>query len=265
MLDRFNRNITYLRISVTDRCNLKCRYCVPEEGIDLMAHDNILSLESITEVVKETAKLGIKRVRLTGGEPLVRKGIIQLVSLISAIPEIEEVTMTTNGILLPRYAAELKTAGLSRINISLDTLDEEKFEWLTRGGKIKDVLAGIMAAKEAGLTPVKLNCVVRNSSDEPDAKAVKSYAEANGLKVRFIHQMDMATGHFSQVEGGDGGNCANCNRLRLTANGDFKPCLFNASRFNVRTGIAEAIQQAIDSKPKSGTYDKSGKFYQIGG
>lgn len=265
MLDRFNRNITYLRISVTDRCNLKCRYCMPEEGIDLMAHNDILSIESIAGIVQESAALGIKRVRLTGGEPLVRKGIVQLVSLISAIPEIEEITMTTNGILLPQYAKELKEAGLTRVNISLDTLDEKKFSWITRGGKLQDVFKGIEAAKDAGLSPVKLNCVVRNSSDEPDAKAVKVYAKNHGLHVRFIHQMDMATGHFSQVEGGDGGNCATCNRLRLTANGDFKPCLFNDARFNINSGIAEAMQRAIDSKPKSGTYDKSGKFYQIGG
>ena len=265
MLDRYNREITYLRISVTDRCNLRCRYCMPEQGADTMAKEDILSFETITKVAKQAARLGVKRIRLTGGEPLIRTGIVQLVSLISDIKQIEEVTLTTNGILLPTYAKALKEAGLSRVNISLDTLDKDKFKWLTRGGELTDVLNGIEAAKKAKLWPIKLNCVVRDSSDEPDARSVKEFAKLNGLNVRYIHQMNMATGHFSQVEGGDGGNCLTCNRLRLTANGDFKPCLFNEAHFNIRYGIVEAMQQAIESKPQSGTYNKSGKFYQIGG
>jgi GTP 3',8-cyclase len=266
MLDHYNRNINYLRISVTDRCNLRCRYCMPEEGIDLMKHEDILSFEEIVEVVKEGVRKGIKRVRLTGGEPLVRKGIISLVQMLNNLEGIEEVSMTTNGTLLAEFAIKLSAAGLKRVNISIDTLDPEKYRNLTRGGDVKDVLKGIEAAKEAGLSPIKLNCVVMDSSDEPDAKTVGLYAKENGLKVQFIHQMDLETGQFSKVEGGNGGNCNSCNRLRLTANGCIKPCLFNANGFNVRElGIAEAYQLAVDNKPRSGSKNKSGRFYNIGG
>ncbi len=266
MFDCFNRNINYLRISVTDRCNLRCRYCMPEEGVTLMAHNEILSFEEITEVVRAGVSNGIKRVRLTGGEPLVRKGITDLVRMIAGLEGIEEVSMTTNGILLEKYADALAVAGLKRVNISLDTMDSEKYRYLTRGGDIAAVFRGIEAAEKAGLQPIKLNCVVRNSSDEPDAKAVKTFAEQNGYKAQFIHQMDLETGHFSVVEGGNGGNCSACNRLRLTADGTIKPCLFNDQGFNVRTsGIQQAFQLALASKPLSGSKNRSGKFYNIGG
>jgi len=266
MLDRFNRSISYLRISVTDRCNLRCRYCMPEEGVVLMNHDEILSLEEIVEVVKEGVRKGINRVRLTGGEPLVRKGIVSLVEVLVKIDGIKEVSMTTNGTLLADFAAKLAMAGLKRVNISVDTLDPEKYRDLTRGGDINAVLKGIEAAKDAGLGPIKLNCVVMDSADEPDAKAVAAFAKDNGLKVQFIHQMNLETGQFSKVEGGNGGNCNTCNRLRLTANGCIKPCLFNNNGFNVRDyGIAEAFQLAVENKPRAGTKNKSGKFYNIGG
>src|ERR1035437_3517974 len=170
MLDHYNRNINYLRISVTDRCNLRCRYCMPEEGIELIRHEDILSFEEIVEVVKVGVSKGINRLRLTGGEPLVRKGIVSLVGMLTQIEGIEEVSMTTNGTLLAEYATELASAGLKRVNISIDTLDPEKYRELTIGGDINSVLKGIKAAKGAGLSPIKLNCVVKNSSAEPDAK-----------------------------------------------------------------------------------------------
>jgi cyclic pyranopterin phosphate synthase len=239
---------------------------MPEEGIELMKHDDILSFEEIVEVVKEGVRKGINRVRLTGGEPLVRKGIVSLVGMLTQIEGIEEVSMTTNGTLLAEYATELASAGLKRVNISIDTLDPEKYRELTIGGDINAVLKGIKAAKEAGLSPIKLNCVVTNSSAEPNAKAIALFAEENGFKVQFIHLMNLETGQFSKVEGGNGGNCHTCNRLRITANGCIKPCLFNTVGFNVRQyGIAEAFQLAIDNKPHSGTKNKSGKFYNIGG
>jgi len=266
MLDRFNRTISYLRISVTDRCNLRCRYCMPEEGVELMKHEDILTFGEIVEVVTEGVRKGINRVRLTGGEPLVRKGIVSLVEMITQIEGIEEVSMTTNGTLLSDFATELASAGLKRLNISVDTMDPEKYRDLTRGGDINSVLKGIEAAKDAGLGPIKLNCVIMDSAHEPDAKAVAAFAKVNGFKVQFIHQMDLETGQFSKVEGGNGGNCNTCNRLRLTANGFIKPCLFNNKGFNVREyGIAEAFQLAVDNKPRSGTKNKSGKFYNIGG
>ncbi|MCL3782150.1 GTP 3',8-cyclase MoaA [Prolixibacteraceae bacterium JC049] len=266
MYDRFNRDISYLRISVTDRCNLRCRYCMPEEGISRMAHDDILSFEEMVDVVKRGVARGIKKVRLTGGEPLVRKGIVELVRMIREIDGVEELNMTTNGILLDKYAKDLKAAGLDRINISLDTMNAKRYKYITRGGNIQDVLKGIDAAINAGLSPVKLNCVVRNHSDEPDAKAVKEFAASKGLKVRFIHQMDLETGHFSIVEGGEGGNCKTCNRLRLTADGNIKPCLFSDKAYDVKDlGVEEAYNKAITNKPEEGSKNQSNQFYNIGG
>lgn len=266
MLDPYNRDINYLRISVTDRCNLRCRYCMPEEGVQLMPHDAILTFEEIRTLVKAGIEQGITKVRLTGGEPLVRKDIVTLIKMLAELPGIEDLAMTTNGVLLDRYAVELKKAGLHRVNISLDTMDAEKFEYITRGGDIQKVLDGIDAALTAGLTPVKINCVVRNSSDEPDAKDVKKFGETKGVFVRFIHQMNLEDGTFSQIEGGEGGNCASCNRIRLTADGFFKPCLFNETGFQVRElGGLKAMTEAVNSKPQSGSKNKSGRFNQIGG
>ena len=266
MLDRYNRNINYLRISVTDRCNLRCKYCMPESGIKLLPHKMILTFDEIVEVVKTGIKLGINKVRLTGGEPLVRKGIVDLVSMIWNVEGVKDLSMTTNATFLADFAEDLKNAGLQRVNISLDTLNPETYRLTTRGGNIKYVFEGIEAAKKAGLSPIKINCVVMNSSQEKDAKEVAGFCEENDLKVRFIHQMNLSTGEFSIVEGGDGGNCVKCNRLRLTANGKIKPCLFNDLEFDVRElGVEEAYNQAVLNKPKAGTYNKSGEFYNIGG
>lgn len=266
MYDHFNRNINYLRISVTDRCNLRCKYCMPAEGVELMDHNDILSFEEIVEVVKTAVRKGITKIRLTGGEPLVRKGIVDLVKMIANVDGVEDLALTTNGTLLEKYAEGLKSAGLKRVNISLDTLNENKYADLTRGGKISEVFRGIEKAKEVGFNPIKINCVVMNSSDEPDAIAVKKYAEEQGLSVRFIHQMDLKTGHFSKVEGGEGGDCKSCNRIRLSATGGFKPCLFNDSCFNIKQyGIDDALAMAVEGKPLSGSKNKSGKFYNIGG
>lgn len=266
MLDRFNRNINYLRISVTDRCNLRCRYCVPCEDFVMLSHKDILTFDEITQVVKCAADMGIVKVRLTGGEPLVRRDVVELVKMISAVPGIIDLGMTTNGILLERFAARLSEAGLDRINVSLDTMDAGKYSELTAGGDISMVFRGIEAALKAGLDPVKINCVIENSSDEPDALAVKRYGEENGLNVRFIHQMNLGEGEFSIVEGGAGGDCKICNRLRLTANGLVKPCLFSDVAFNVRNmGAKEALTAALFSKPESGTNCVNNHFYNIGG
>ncbi|GET20229.1 GTP 3',8-cyclase MoaA [Prolixibacter denitrificans] len=266
MFDRYNREITYLRISVTDRCNLRCRYCMPEEGVESMRHEDILSFEEIAEFVRRGAAQGITKVRLTGGEPLVRKGIVGLVHMLAQIDGIEEVAMTTNGILLEKFAPKLKEAGLSRVNISLDTTDPEKYSYITRGGDIDAVFRGIDAALKHGLTPVKINCVIRHSEDEEDAQLVTEFAKTKGLKVQYIHQMDLETGSFSKVKNGEGGNCRSCNRIRLMANGCVKPCLFNPKGFNVRQyGFDEALQLAVENKPKSGSKNQTGAFYKIGG
>jgi len=266
MLDHYKRNIHYLRISVTDRCNLRCRYCMPEEGVEMLDHQDILSFEEIVEIVNAAVSLGVNKVRITGGEPLVRKGVVDLVRMLSGIKGINDLSMTSNGILLTEYATALKEAGLQRVNISLDTMDAERYAFLTRSGDLSKALKGIEAAREAGLVPIKINCVVKESSDEEDALAVAVYCKQNGLEVRFIQQMALKAGKFAVVDGGTGGDCANCNRLRLTANGMIKPCLFNNIGYDVRVlGVEEALRQAVQNKPKNGTINTSGSFYNIGG
>lgn len=266
MLDQFNRHINYLRISVTDRCNLRCTYCMPAEGIRLLRHEDILSFDEITEVSQVAVEMGVTKIRLTGGEPLVRRGIIDLVKMIARIPGIDDFSMTTNGVLLDEFAGPLKEAGLHRINVSLDTLDRTKYQKITRGGNIEDVLEGLKKAKAAGLDPIKINCVTGNLVDENDALMVKRFSEENGFQVRYIRQMDLASGEFYVVDGGDGGNCSICNRLRLTSNGLVKPCLFNTIGYSVRKlGAREAILQALNNKPSCGTFNPEEEFARIGG
>jgi cyclic pyranopterin phosphate synthase len=239
---------------------------MPAEGIQLLKHEDILSFDEIAEVARIAVEMGVTKVRLTGGEPLVRRGIVDLVKMIAAIPGIVDLSMTTNGILLDKFAIQLKEAGLQRINVSLDTLDPEKYRIITRGGNIENVLEGLKQAKAAGLDPIKVNCVTGEMTDEKDAMAMQRFCEENGFKVRFIKQMDLATGEFYVVEGGDGGNCSICNRLRLTSNGIIKPCLFNATGFSVREhGAREAIMMALNNKPRCGTFNEEEEFSRIGG
>jgi cyclic pyranopterin phosphate synthase len=239
---------------------------MPKEGVALMKHNDILSFEEIFEVVKTGADLGITKVRITGGEPLVRKGIVDLIKMLAEIDGIEDLAMTTNGFFLEKYAKQLAEAGLHRVNVSLDTLDPEKFKTITRVGNLEKVLNGIEAAKSAGLTPIKINCVIKQSKEEEDAQSVTAYCKENKLEVRYIKEMDLEGGVFSKVIGGEGGHCAACNRLRLTANGMIKPCLFSDLEFDVRAlGIQQAYLDAIGLKPKSGTENKTTKFSNIGG
>lgn len=266
MFDQFNRNINYLRISVTDRCNLRCSYCMPAEGVPLISHNDILTFEEIHGFIKVAVNFGISKVRITGGEPLVRKGITRLVKMISEVEGINDFAMTTNGILLEEFAVPLKQAGLHRLNISLDTVDPENFRQITRGGDINRVFRGIISAKEAGFTKTRINCVVINSSDEKDAREVSEFCQKHGLEVRFIHMMDLGKGKFTVVEGGSGGDCEKCSRLRLTANGKLKPCLFNDIEYDIReTGYEKAIRLAIFNKPACGTSNQTNTFSNIGG
>ncbi len=266
MLDRFNRRINYLRISVTDRCNFRCLYCMPAEGVPLKKHEDILSYDEIAEIVKVGAQLGLKKIRLTGGEPLVRRDLHKLVQMISGVGGIEEITLTTNGVFLPQQATELKAAGLHRINISLDTLNPEKFRKITRVGNLDDVLKGIDAAIEADLQPVKINFVRIPGVNEEDEAEVRKFCNEKNLQLRFIRQMNLKTGDFDAVEGGYGGICEICNRLRLTADGYLVPCLHSGLRFNVReTGIHEAFRQAVEFKPEKGIGTESHEFSNIGG
>ena len=266
MYDRFNRPINYLRISVTDRCNLRCRYCMPEEGIHLLRHEDILTFDEIKDFTKTAVANGITKVRITGGEPLIRKGIVTLVGMIAGIEGIKDLSMTTNGTLLDQFAYDLHKAGLQRINISLDTVDPYKYKYITRNGNLNDVFKGIEAAKKAGFDPIKINCVIKESKSEKDAGEVAAFCKSNDLEVRYIMEMDLVTGTFSTVEGGSGGNCAACNRLRLTSDGKLRPCLFSDAEFDIRKlGYEKAIKTAVEMKPEQGVNNLRNGFYNIGG
>ncbi|MGE5552846.1 MAG: GTP 3',8-cyclase MoaA [Betaproteobacteria bacterium] len=189
MKDRFGREISYLRVAVTDRCNLRCTYCMPPEGVAPREHEEILRYEEIVRLVRVALSLGITRVRLTGGEPLVRRDIVELVEGLAALPGLEEVSLTTNGTLLAPVAARLARAGLRRINISLDSLKPERFRLLTRGGDLQRVLAGIEAALTAGLKPVKLNTVVMAGVNDDEVASLARLTLAWEVHVRFIEFM----------------------------------------------------------------------------
>ena len=292
MKDGLGRTIDYLRISLTDRCNFRCIYCMSEDGVKLMSHEEILRVEEIAHVVRIAADLGIRSVRLTGGEPLVRLGVVDLVRDIANTPGIENVSMTTNGVLLPKMADDLKRAGLSRVNISLDTLDPEQFKYITRRGELQQTLDGIDAALEAGFDPVKINAVTVRSLNQ-DYLAFARLSVDRPLHVRFIEYMPVgessgshgcgwgpedvvpneevleainaaarAKGLPELVPAGDdrplgwgpasywefpGAQgtvgfisamsnhfCSRCNRVRLTADGKLRPCLFSDMEFDIR-------------------------------
>lgn len=263
-LDRFKRPISYVRISVTDRCNLRCTYCMSGKNIQYMQRSDILTFEEIYNFVKHVVPLGISKVRLTGGEPLVRKGIVQLIEMIASVPGITDLAMTTNGVLLHSMAHMLKNAGLQRVNISLDTLNARKFKEVT-GGNVEDVIKGIKTAINI-FSQVKINAVYfENSSGEEKEKLI-SFCREKNIELRFIHQMNLKTGEFSIVEGGEGGNCKQCNRIRLTANGMLKPCLFSDLEYSIRElGIEKALELTLQNKPKCGTKSTKNDFFAIGG
>ncbi len=307
-LDAYNRPINYLRISVTDRCNLRCVYCMPPEGVPWRPHEEILRYEEIETIVRAAAELGISKIRLTGGEPLVRLGIVDLVRMLSRIPGIDDLAMTTNGVLLSRYALALAQAGLKRVNISLDTLRPERFQRITRLGRLDDVLTGIEAARQAGLEPIKINTVVvRGMNDDEVVDLARKTMEA-GWNVRFIELMPVGNGVLvdeggqntvvtakeirqkieaelgklepAKVSVGNGPSryyrlarakgtigfitpisehfCYHCNRLRLTADGQLRPCLLSDREIDLRTplrqgaGVAqirELLLKGVENKP----------------
>ncbi|WP_058992478.1 GTP 3',8-cyclase MoaA [Sarcina ventriculi] len=189
MLDSYGRSINYLRISITDLCNLRCRYCMTDKGVIKKEFEEILTLEEIEKITKEFVKLGINKIRITGGEPLVRKGILKLIREIGSLKEVKDFAMTTNGTMLKKYAKELKNAGLNRVNISLDTLDPKKYSHITRGGDIKNVLEGIEEAKKVGLTPIKLNVVLIKGFNEDEIEDFVNLTRDENIDVRFIELM----------------------------------------------------------------------------
>lgn len=333
MKDSHGRTIDYLRISLTDRCNFRCIYCMPEEGVHALSHQDILRLEEIERLVRVAAGIGIKRIRLTGGEPLVRKGVTDLVRAIKNTPGIESIALTTNGTLLPKMAKELADAGLSRVNISLDTLDEGQFATITRCGRLDDTLAGIDAALEAGFAPVKINAVVVRSLNQ-DVFEFARMSVDRPLHVRFIEYMpvgdsagsdgcgwgkqdvvpseelieiinaraeeaglgplrpaskhkptgwgparyyefDNALGSVGFISPLSRHFCSECNRLRLTADGKIRPCLFSDEEYDVRSALRSGtdedvravLLQALGAKPDE-HHDKVGterNMSQIGG
>ncbi len=220
--DSFQRPINYLRISVTDRCNLRCVYCMPAEGVPLMPHEDILTYEEIITIARAAAELGINKVRLTGGEPLVRSGLSELIRMLAQIDGIDDISLTTNGTLLSRHAAELKRAGLQRVNVSLDTLKPDKFSLITRSNiALDDVLAGIEAARSVGLDPVKLNMVVVSGVNDNEILDFAAKTIDEGWHVRFIEFMPL---------GGVGSSNSRFTpvsemRKRLEQVGELQPCL----------------------------------------
>ena len=332
MLDSFGRNLNYLRVSVTDRCNLRCSYCMPEKGIQLMPHEEILSFDEILKIIMVMSNLGVDRVRLTGGEPLVRKGIILLANEIKKIKGINFLGLTTNGVLLENMADDLKNAGIDGLNISLDTTDALRYEKITHKDELKSVLRGINKAIELNFNAIKINCVLSPESTLDDWIGVVSLAEKLPVDVRLIEWMpiaddarksifnsEMAFSHIEEVFGrpqplnkttGQGparywkipgftGNlgiidamshnfCNMCNRLRLTASGNLKLCLFYDVGISLkkllRSGasnneIARELLIAVKNKPKqhqgirkhsedgteSPTIERNHGMYDLGG
>jgi len=217
--DSFQRPINYLRISVTDRCNLRCVYCMPDHGIALLPHGEILRYEEVLRVARAAAALGINKLRVTGGEPLVRSDLTELVRMLSAVDGIDDIALTTNGVLLRQHAMALKEAGLKRVNVSLDTLDRDRYGRITRCGRLDDVLDGIDAAKDAGLEPVKLNVVVMKGINDDEVLEFARLTMDEGWHVRFIELMPFdSDAHLSPVPTSE-------IRERLLALGPLEPCL----------------------------------------
>ncbi|MBP2636321.1 MAG: moaA 3 [Firmicutes bacterium] len=326
MFDNFARNIEYLRVSVTNKCNLRCKYCMPEEGIADIGHENILSIEEIGRLVRIGARLGIRKVRLTGGEPLVRKNIATLIADIAAIPKISDISITTNGMLFADMAEDLKKAGLKRVNFSLDSLDPDRFKYITSRGILKNVIRSISKAMELDMGPVKINMVVMKGANDHEILDFVELAKKMPLNVRFIEFMPVGDLPFYktdrvvtvhdirkiieqkyeltknvtiqgngpaksyQIRGGLGTIgfisamsdhfCGECNRIRMTADGKLRSCLFSNNELNMKLAlknnasddkIAEIFTKAIKEKPnrhhmnEGWGADNKRKMYQIGG
>ncbi|WP_216831309.1 GTP 3',8-cyclase MoaA [Alkalihalobacterium elongatum] len=303
LVDRFDRKHDYLRISVTDRCNLLCHYCVPNGSHDCTSFQNLLTDDEIVNIVSAGAQLGIKKVRITGGEPLVRKGLPQLIGRLNEIRGIEDIALTTNGIFLAKYAKALKEAGLNRINISLDTLNEKKYRKITRNGHLKDVLEGIQAAIDYNLKPIKINVVLIKDYNVDEVETFLRWTQNENIQIRFIEYMPIgnqqsewakqyqslsiveviarkmgqytehekqqlagparifsfkgAKGSFGLIHPISNEFCASCNRLRLTADGHLKSCLFWEAEVPIKpiandpSLLIEAYKRALFLKPKN--------------
>jgi len=326
MLDRWQREINYLRISVTDRCNLRCRYCMPAEGVSLKNHHEILSFEEIVALVKVGVGLGIRKIRLTGGEPLIRRNLPDLVSALAGLDSIDDVAITTNGILFAPLATQLKAAGLNRVNLSLDTLKQDRYYHITRGGDIKAALHGLEKALEEGLHPVKINTVLIRGFNDDEIPDFCHLAMELPLHIRFIEFMPVGQveyweservvknaevfsliekiiplkpgkisrgngpAKYFELEGGKGSIgfispmsnhfCGECNRLRLTADGKLRACLYDGQERDLKQAlrsragedeIRRIFTETILSKPSRHAMgdrawgERDRKMSQIGG
>lgn len=265
MLDKFNREINYLRISLTEKCNLRCIYCMPEEGIALKQHKDILRYEQIVQIVQEAALLGINKIRLTGGEPLIKKDIELLIEKLAEIKEIKELCLTTNGVLLTQKAKILKQAGLTSINISLDTLQPEKFREITRGGNLADVLKGIDQAISEGFK-IKLNMVVLKDKNEDEIDDMRRFCQNKNIKLQLINHFNLSNSKNDEYFYDRPPKCKNCNRIRLLSDGVLKPCLHSEAEYKVNyDNIRDSLEKAILSKPERGSSCSSRKMFEIGG
>lgn len=294
--DRFGRQITYLRISVTDRCNLRCVYCMPVEGVPYVSHSNIMRYEEILQVVNLAAQYGVNEVRITGGEPLVRHDLPDLIRMIASVPGIDDISMTTNGLLLAKMIDDLHAAGLKRVNISLDTLRPDRFEKITRGGSFEQTWRGIEAADALGLAPIKINTVLMRGVNDDELEDLALLTMTKPWHVRFIELMPVknqdpwgeglpnseeaylpipemiqrlerlglepegekigsgpaqeyrlrgAQGKIGFISPVSEPFCAQCNRLRLTADGHLRPCLLS----DIEVPILEALRKGEDLLP----------------
>ena len=303
MTDGFGRRIEYLRISVTDKCNLRCVYCMPEEGLPWLRREQLLSYEEIGEVVRVMAGLGLRRVRITGGEPLVRRDLPTLVRILRDVPGIDDIALSTNAVLLGEQAGELRAAGLDRVNVSLDSLIPERIDAISRrAGSAAAIMGGIAAAERAGFFPLKVNCVVMRGRNDDEVEAFAAVTRERPWHVRFIEVMptgdNLGVSHDEYVSSdeilgrvarigdlrpvaGPHGNgpakyyafdgaagtvgvispmshnyCGTCNRMRLTADGQLRPCLFGDLhtdlRSPLRTGapLEPLIRQTLRIKPE---------------
>ena len=296
MKDRFGRNITYLRISVTDLCNLRCKYCMPESGVESLCHSDILSIEEIVEIVKVASKNGIKKIRLTGGEPLVRRGFINLCKQISKIDEIEDIAITTNGVHLKEMADELFENKVRRINFSLDTLIKEKYNDITRRNDFDKTMESLFYAIKKGFK-VKINVVLIGGFNDDEIQDFVNLANKYDLEVRFIELMQIGeTANWSKdkfvsnkivlekvpklefdgvsgvakiykIKGQKGriglispiscSFCEDCNRIRLTSDGKLKPCLHSKDEINLKGLSGEELEEVF----KRGIYEKPEKHH----
>lgn len=305
LTDSFGREHTYLRISLTERCNLRCTYCMPAEGVDLKPRDHILSFEEIMRLAELLVAHGVTKIRLTGGEPLIRKELVQLVERIAQLDGLKELTITTNGLLLPRKLADLQQAGVTGFNISLDTLREDRFKEITRRPGLETVLEAIRMTVEAGYNPVKVNCVVIRGFNEDELVDFVAMTRELPIEMRFIEYMpfdgnswntadflpyremvDLIKERWPDFEADGGDNleiaklwqvpgyrgkvgfissmsdhfCAGCNRIRITADGKLKVCLFGSNEINLRDmmrggindeRLLQTVQSALSRKAAS--------------